>query len=478
MNELKRHQKSDKIKWVCTGVAFVLLFVFLVGLCMQLFAKDDKYKPSEWFKKPDTEQNQPDIEEKENPETAALSLAVSRYAVKTMSATVDNENGIQPYAETAATSNVEDYSGSYMNFISDLGGGIYRVHGRTFSNPQNAYGVNSFVATDGTTEKEHSSNSSFKMSCVLYYSNSNVGLNEPYGKAVLRFSACTPSDFGFPSNSVLQEIQLMFQEGSLSSPTYRTITPKIYKCNNGYITDIYDGTVVSIVKFVYRVPASLPVDPVKEGHTFVGWYYDSDFNTPYAGEPIYSDTQLYAKFEINKYTVTFNSDGGTEIESQSVNWNTAATLATPTRTGYIFKGWYLPNGTQYTNQAIKENTTLTAHWEVIMCTVTFYVDGEIYDTKTVEYGTPLITVIETANELNLCVMSVRSSNGSIGTSEFSNMAVTDDSLELVSEELKGTDKVVATIKTNKWQIIGGVAGGVALIAVIAALCGGVKRKKR
>ena len=56
--ELKRHKKSDKIKWVLTGIAFVLLFVFLAGLCMQLFAKDDKYKPSEWFKKQDTEQTE------------------------------------------------------------------------------------------------------------------------------------------------------------------------------------------------------------------------------------------------------------------------------------------------------------------------------------------------------------------------------------------------------------------------------------
>lgn len=58
MNELGRHKKSDKIKWVLTGIAFVLVFVFLVGLCMQLFAKDDKYKPSEWFKKQDTEQTE------------------------------------------------------------------------------------------------------------------------------------------------------------------------------------------------------------------------------------------------------------------------------------------------------------------------------------------------------------------------------------------------------------------------------------
>ena len=58
MNDFYRHKKSDKIKWVLTGIAFVLVFVFLAGLCMQLFG-NDKIKPANWFKKPDTEQTTP-----------------------------------------------------------------------------------------------------------------------------------------------------------------------------------------------------------------------------------------------------------------------------------------------------------------------------------------------------------------------------------------------------------------------------------
>lgn len=50
MNELKRHKKSDKIKWIFTGIAFVLAFVMIAGICMQLFG-NDKIKPSNWFKK-------------------------------------------------------------------------------------------------------------------------------------------------------------------------------------------------------------------------------------------------------------------------------------------------------------------------------------------------------------------------------------------------------------------------------------------
>ena len=59
MNELNRHKKSDKIKWTFTGIAFLLIFVMFTGLCLQLFGTG-KQKPSEWFKKPDTEQTQPE----------------------------------------------------------------------------------------------------------------------------------------------------------------------------------------------------------------------------------------------------------------------------------------------------------------------------------------------------------------------------------------------------------------------------------
>ncbi len=55
MNEFYRHKKSDKIKWVFTGVAFLLVFAMLIGMCLQLFGTG-KQKPSEWFKKSETEQ--------------------------------------------------------------------------------------------------------------------------------------------------------------------------------------------------------------------------------------------------------------------------------------------------------------------------------------------------------------------------------------------------------------------------------------
>lgn len=153
-------------------------------------------------------------------------------------------------------------------------------------------------------------------------------------------------------------------------------TGKVVKGNSyGVISTDEKPNKLDVYFELVKTVVPLPADPVKEGCTFVGWYYDSAFTRPYDGSHIYEDTQLYAKFAINRYTVTFDSNGGSAVNNMTVDWNTAVTLPTTTRDKHAFKGWFLPNGTKYTNQPIKENTTLTAQWERNVFNVTFDTDG-------------------------------------------------------------------------------------------------------
>lgn len=530
MNELNRHKKSDKIKWALTGIAFLLVAVMLVGICLQLFGTG-KQKPSEWFKKDDTEQTVSPMSDNGNETfaTSALSHAVPRSTV--MAAKAETYADIQPLSSYAASGNVIEGI-NISSYIQDLGGGIYKVHDETCSSMDTQRGATHIVGVlDGVTGGEIEALSMY--GGLYFYCIARTSPYYPLGRAAIRFNYFTPDRFGFSSDIPLYQIEFCLSDG-------RTLTPTIRVFDNKYcLSDVYEGNEIDTIRFMYRTPVSMPADPVKEGYTFVGWYYDSEYKTAYDGEPIYADTQLYAKFEINRYIVTFNSDGGSAVASQTVDWNTSATLSTPTRDGYAFKGWFLPNGTQYTNQAIKADTTLTAkwernrftvtfksdggsvienqtvnlngtvdivtptktgynfvgwymadgtkyenqpvtddltltaHWEVIMCTVTFYVDGEVYKTKTVEYGTSLIPV---ASELNLSVMTVYSVSPEFTAESLAKSGVTAD-LSVTAEEAMGADKVVNTVKNNTWQIVGGVVCGVALIAVIAAVCSGVKRKK-
>ena len=87
-----------------------------------------------------------------------------------------------------------------------------------------------------------------------------------------------------------------------------------------------------------NAPAAQPDNPTKEGHTFIGWYSGEsewDFETP-----VTADLTLTAKWQINRYTITFDTAGGSEVPSITQDYGTAITPpAAPTRTGYTFAGW-------------------------------------------------------------------------------------------------------------------------------------------
>lgn len=217
---------------------------------------------------------------------------------------------------------------------------------------------------------------------------------------------------------------------------------------------------------------ALPAAPEKEGYHFIGWYKDEECTSPYDGDYIYADTNLYAKFEINSYTVTFDSDGGNAIESIITEWNTTITTSTPEKEGYRFIGWYTSDGEKYENQPIKGDTTLRARWEIIKFTVTFYVDGEIYTTKEVTYGSALAEILNEANRLNLVVMSVCNDKGAY-IEDCAGVSITEN-YSIVVREMQGGEKTVNIIKNNLWYIIG---GGIAFLGLCCGIGFAVSRKK-
>ena len=115
-----------------------------------------------------------------------------------------------------------------------------------------------------------------------------------------------------------------------------------------------------------NAPAARPADPTKEGHTFIGWYNgESEWNFE---TPVTENLTLTAKWQLNRYTITFDTVGGSEVPSITQDYGTAITPpAAPTRTGYTFAGWdktipsTMPAG----------DMTITARWQVNQYTITF-----------------------------------------------------------------------------------------------------------
>ena len=128
--------------------------------------------------------------------------------------------------------------------------------------------------------------------------------------------------------------------------------------------------------------AVLPVAPTLKGYTFAFWYLGEDEQNATAYDfdtPVTGDITLTAKWNINKYTVTFDTDGGTPVPpNQEVEYGLTATEPTtaPTKTGYTFDGWYLGDEKYDFSDAVEQNITLRAKWEAIPYGVTYsYVSG-------------------------------------------------------------------------------------------------------
>jgi uncharacterized repeat protein (TIGR02543 family) len=85
-----------------------------------------------------------------------------------------------------------------------------------------------------------------------------------------------------------------------------------------------------------------PKDPLLLGHKLTNWYTDEDLTEVYDfSTAVTSDLTLYAGYEIGDYTITFDTNGGTDVTSITAAYQASITRPeNPTRSGYAFAGWY------------------------------------------------------------------------------------------------------------------------------------------
>ena len=141
----------------------------------------------------------------------------------------------------------------------------------------------------------------------------------------------------------------------------------IWTINQYTITfDTDGGSEVAAITQDYATEVTAPADPTKTGYTFTGW-------EPAVPETIPAeDMTVTAQWQINQYTITFDTDGGSEVAAITQDYNTVVTApADPTKTGFTFKGW--EPAIPATIPA--EDVTITAQWERNSYKLTFIVDG-------------------------------------------------------------------------------------------------------
>lgn len=141
------------------------------------------------------------------------------------------------------------------------------------------------------------------------------------------------------------------------------------------IFDSNGGSVVSGQTAKEGKAITKPTNPTKDEYIFLYWELDGkeyDFSTS-----LTKNITLTAVWEketspvsnnddITKYTVTFNSNGGSKVSSKTITSGSKVSKPTnPTRSGYTFKGWYLSDSAYNFSKAVTKNITLTAKWEKI-----------------------------------------------------------------------------------------------------------------
>ena len=129
----------------------------------------------------------------------------------------------------------------------------------------------------------------------------------------------------------------------------------------------------------YGTPITAPADPTREGYTFKGW--DKEIPKTMPAE----NMTVKAQWEINQYTISFDTNGGSEIAPITQDYGTKITApADPTRKGYTFKGW----DKEIPETMPAENMTVKAQWEINRYTITFdTAGGSEIAPITQDYGT-------------------------------------------------------------------------------------------
>ena len=145
--------------------------------------------------------------------------------------------------------------------------------------------------------------------------------------------------------------------------------------------DTNGGSEIAPITQDYGTEITAPDNPTRKGYTFKGW--DKEIPETMPAE----NMTVKAQWEINQYTIAFDTNGGSEIAPITQDYGTEITAPdNPTRKGYTFKGW----DKEIPETMPAENITVKAQWEINQYTIAFDTNGgsEIAPI-TQDYGTEI-----------------------------------------------------------------------------------------
>ena len=141
--------------------------------------------------------------------------------------------------------------------------------------------------------------------------------------------------------------------------------------------DMNGGNSIDVQQVEEGTCAEQPVNPLKANAEFEGWYKDASFTTAFDfSKPITAATTVYARW---KYTVSFNTNGGSEVASVTIkDGESLSRPSAPSKSNVSFDAWYLSFSAAEAvsfPMTVNADTTLYAKWK---CTLSFNTKGGNY----------------------------------------------------------------------------------------------------
>jgi uncharacterized repeat protein (TIGR02543 family) len=157
--------------------------------------------------------------------------------------------------------------------------------------------------------------------------------------------------------------------------------------NNPY-TIIYmvDGEEYYRAIVEYGSAITLIAMPVKEGHTFSGW---SEVPETMPAK----DITVSGSFTVNSYTITYVVDGEVYKTESIAYGSEVSAIAAPVKEGHTFSGW-----SEVPETMPAKDVTVSGSFTVNSYTITYIVDGEVYKTESIAYGSKVEAIAAPVKE--------------------------------------------------------------------------------